>query len=219
MENVSDEQIRQILGLHPSHGYQEAEIEHPDLIATVIPSNEHRSLPLYLNNRAIEKISKGNWYGKANRLSEDHVAWDVIDAVAEASIKPEVENKSCKLMKTCSGIDWGKVTETIKFQRITARQIVLKRRSAVAFDGMTSISDQEFYGMLSHLLAEPRHSVMPWDAVQWSSSIHLLLFLPMRKKHRIPSRWHRCYPSLPGNFQNSGISFNQGCKQTTFWEH
>jgi nitroreductase len=58
---------------------------------------------------------------------------------------------------------------------VSAQQIIRQRRSAVAFDGETSISDQQFYRMMKRVV--PSLCNMPWDSVTWPVRVHLCLFV------------------------------------------
>jgi hypothetical protein len=57
----------------------------------------------------------------------------------------------------------------------SAAAIVMQRRSAQAFDGVTSISAAAFYRMLDMTL--PRPAVPPFDAIGWEPRVHLVLFV------------------------------------------
>jgi hypothetical protein len=54
-------------------------------------------------------------------------------------------------------------------------QLFIQRRSAQAFDGVTSITARTFYRMLDMTL--PRAGVAPWDSLPWQPRIHLVLFV------------------------------------------
>jgi len=73
---------------------------------------------------------------------------------------------------------------------VSAHRIIHQRRSAVAFDGTTSISAQQFFTMLERVMPYPDRPVaqrpMPWDALSWDPAIHLALFV------------HRVDDLLPG---------------------
>jgi hypothetical protein len=56
---------------------------------------------------------------------------------------------------------------------MSARQIVLQRRSAVAFDGRSSLPVAAFMAMLARL----RPVGSPWDALVWTPHVHLALFV------------------------------------------
>ena len=50
------------------------------------------ALPLFFDPSLANELEKQRWYGKANRLSpEDPVRWAIIDEVAAASRKPNLE--------------------------------------------------------------------------------------------------------------------------------
>jgi hypothetical protein len=51
---------------------------------------------------------------------------------------------------------------------------MLKRRSAVAFDGVGSVSREVFMGMLLRTMPA---ATPPWDALWWPPRVHLLLFV------------------------------------------
>jgi hypothetical protein len=56
---------------------------------------------------------------------------------------------------------------------VRAREIILRRRSAVAFDARSSLPRATFLSML----ARTRPAAPPWDAIDWPPRIHLLLFV------------------------------------------
>ena len=60
---------------------------------------------------------------------------------------------------------------------LTAEKAILGRRSAVAMDGSTAISQAAFFRMLARLIPAPDGRSMPWDAVHWRPRIHLGLFV------------------------------------------
>ena len=57
---------------------------------------------------------------------------------------------------------------------LDARAIILQRRSAVAFDGRSSIDRARFVRMLDRAMPAPG---APWDALWWTPRIHLVLFV------------------------------------------
>jgi hypothetical protein len=54
--------------------------------------------------------------------------------------------------------------------------VILKRRSAVAFDAKSGLARDYFFSMLARL----RPGAPPWDAIDWPPHVHLILFV-----HRI----------------------------------
>ena len=60
---------------------------------------------------------------------------------------------------------------------LTAETAILGRRSAVAMDGSTAISQEAFFRMLARLIPTRDGRAMPWDAIPWRPRIHLGLFV------------------------------------------
>ena len=58
---------------------------------------------------------------------------------------------------------------------LPAATIIRRRRSAVDFDGVTTIDAETFYAMLEPLV--PRAGVPPWDAWPHAPRVHLALFV------------------------------------------
>lgn len=194
----SDAQIAALLGLDRAADYADAEGEHPDSLLAVIPTHcEPRAPALYAQRQgstradsqrpdlafqamggeraaqeAIAEIARGTWSGCANRLSKDHVNWELIDAVADACTKPTTPLPELYTVGACE--------EPLAPNRppAPARKIIRQRRSAVAFDCVTSITAEQFYSMLDRVL--PRTDRIPWSALGPPVCVHLGLFV-----HRI----------------------------------
>jgi hypothetical protein len=106
------------------------------------------------------------WTGTANRLSASHVEWSIIEQVADATDYP-------------GGIE-GETILTVPPAQVSgesqgpaARGVLLQRRSAVAFDGRSSLPAATFKSMLARL----QPSCPPWDVVPWPPHVHLALFV------------------------------------------
>jgi hypothetical protein len=56
---------------------------------------------------------------------------------------------------------------------MSARKVILKRRSAVAFDAQSGLARDYFFSMLARL----RPGAPPWDAIDWPPQVHLILFI------------------------------------------
>ena len=56
---------------------------------------------------------------------------------------------------------------------MTARRIILQRRSALGFDARSALPRARFLTMLRHL--DP--TAPPWDAIDWLPQVHLALFV------------------------------------------
>jgi len=88
---------------------------------------------------------------------------------------PELADKmSAPHFQTCSDTTRPSYAPTTP-SRIPAAQIIRQRRSAVAFDGVSSISKDQFFTMLDKTL--PREACAPFDLGLTGSCVHLLLFV------------------------------------------
>lgn len=185
LEGLGDAQICALLGLDREEDFQGAEREHPDLIAAVITEPSCEPLPMQLPEKASAALAAGDWYGRANALSREHVQWPIIDKVSAATLKPSTSVpvrvlEAPELLKTFE--------EALRVDQSAAATIVQQRRSAVDFDAKTEISSARFYRMLSATVpaTDPARRASPWDAITWPVAVHLLLFV------------HRVSGLLPG---------------------
>lgn len=146
---------------------------------------ETASIPLFLDSGAVKEVSVEQWHGQANRLSrEDPVLWEIIDEVAAASWKRNSEETTVtwqphRTLAPNPGTPHASLLRPHVDQ--TAGQMIRQRRSAVAFDGTTSISSTTFYRMLTRVMPLTEHAQcerpVPWDVLCWDAAIHLLLFV------------------------------------------
>ncbi|MGH8562651.1 MAG: SagB/ThcOx family dehydrogenase [Gammaproteobacteria bacterium] len=171
LDGVGDDTLASLLGLSRDEDFREAEREEPELLALVAPA---------LSSRVPHGLSQGSmdgvlWQGRANRLSPEHaVEWPVIAEVTRATRGFDASITE----------DWsrfpgeGSLIETPVHQGLlTAEQAILGRRSAVAMDGSTAISQGTFFRMLARLIPTREPRAMPWDAIPWRPRIHLGLFV------------------------------------------
>ena len=156
-----------LLGLDRAEDFSDAERETPELLIKVIV-NEATSTKLSPPaDTAIE------WFGRANRLSDSHVEWPVIDEAIAAS-----ERVAAGANQSESGdlVAWPPPSPPACGH--TASQLIRQRRSAVDFDGVTSVSRETFLAILDTTL--PRTSAPPFDAWPFPPRLHLVVFV-----HRI----------------------------------
>ncbi len=189
LDGADQNQTARVLGTHRVDDFNGVEPEHPDCLAVIWPveaearasssSRENQNLPLFLEEAAVTGVAVGPWHGKANELSREHgVHWDVIDQVAEASWKTSLEHPIVSLAGTPIV-----PPETLHASRTTddAAAIIRQRRSAVSFDGRTSISAATFFHILQRVMPRVERPQlqrpMPWDVLPWDPAIHLMLFV------------------------------------------
>jgi SagB-type dehydrogenase family enzyme len=190
LDGLSQNTTAMLLGTNRTDDFQDVEPEHPNCLAMVWPvedvrgealgvrSNDTIGIPLFLDPDVVQSLAAGPWYGKANHLSRDHGAhWDIIDEVAEASWKTGSTERTVEVLLDQTTPHALPLTP----HGPSAGQIIRQRRSAVSFDGKTSISAATFFRMMQ--LVMPRSDrpqldrPMPWDVWPYDPAIHLLLFV------------------------------------------
>src|SRR3989441_2787285 len=87
LNGVSDAEIAKLLGFDQTQ-WPEFEAEHPELLCFVHRSGAQRILR-DLPSEIISEFSELRFQGTPNQLSEDHVDWEIISRVAEATAKPQ----------------------------------------------------------------------------------------------------------------------------------
>jgi SagB-type dehydrogenase family enzyme len=166
MPRWSDGEVSALLGIDRDADAGGAEREAPGCLAIVTPGD-----PSAATNREpaalLRAIVADGWRGTANTLSSGHVEWPVIDDVARAAIYGGAASGASArppAVLVPSGVPAGTAR---------ARDVILKRRSAVAFDPRVGFRRETFLQMLARV----RPSAPPWDAVGWTPMVHLLLFV------------------------------------------
>ncbi len=143
----SDAQIATLLGLDRDADYRGAEREEPECIAVVDAGRSCRNgcdtdpAPLLAAARAAP------WQGVANRLSASHVEWPIIDEVAEATRYPGSgigdPGSGGSAASAGDGSPIPDPGSRTRSARIT-REIILQRRSAIAFNGGYALGRDTF---------------------------------------------------------------------------
>jgi SagB-type dehydrogenase family enzyme len=152
-----DDEVAALLGLDRDADFEGAEREAPDgLIWISAGDGAPPVLP----------AAPARWYGRANRLSDRHVDWPDIDAVARLASKPRTEPGQLEAL--ARGIPAALGGDA------AAKDVIRGRRSAVAFDGRTGIAADAFFAMLDATL--PR-AAPPWSAWPWPACVHPALFV------------------------------------------
>ena len=172
LDGTSNGAIGALLGISRSDDYGTAEREEPELLALVTPGGASPRLPNALTTGSIS----AQWCGRANMLSPEHGAlWPVIDGVAQATRR----SGSPPIREDFSGFPTQEELFGVPVRQglLTAEKAILGRRSAVAMDGSTAISQEVFFRMLARLMPTQGGRSLPWDAIPWRPRIHLGLFV------------------------------------------
>jgi SagB-type dehydrogenase family enzyme len=182
----ADADVAAVLGVDRDDDYRHAEREDAECIALVTPGNAVE-WPHVDGPAMVSAVREAAWGGHANALSGAQVEWPIIDGVAGATRRqePGIWNQDSRWVRNQdiqsgasnqAAATWNHESRFTDHESLSARCIILQRRSAVAFDGRSTLSSAAFFSMLQRL--NPCGS--PWDAIDWPPQIHLALFV-----HRI----------------------------------
>jgi len=189
LDGTADDTLAALLGVDRDEDFEGAEQEHPDCIAVIWPADRAASpatvttscVPLSLAADAVCDAMQLVWRGKASRLSRDEpVQWEILDQMVLASWKSSTEQKVIEMNHGRSCAPSHHATPGYPGPP-SAAQVIRQRRSALAFDGTTSISAGSLFTMLARVMpGVERHLCrrpMPWDVLPWEPAIHLALFV------------------------------------------
>jgi SagB-type dehydrogenase family enzyme len=161
----SDRAIAAATGIDREEDFIEAEREEPGCIMAMT-SGEPLECSEETARQLADAVTRGRWSGRASQLSEDHVEWSFIGEVARATEDP--------------GRSDVPASRPAPDQRaparrpIDARALLLQRRSAVAFDGRSTIDRATFLDMLSRVLPGA-HTAL--NSLWWTPHVHLAIFV------------------------------------------
>jgi SagB-type dehydrogenase family enzyme len=174
LNGISHSTIAGLFGLSRDDDYGTAEREEPELAALVTPG-VGLTFPRLLNGLTAGSIG-ARWCGRANTLSPEHrIEWPVINEVAQSTRRSESAPISEDFSRFPTKEELFSVP--VRHGLLTAEKAILGRRSAVAMDGSTAISQEAFFRALARLMPTRDRRSMPWDAIPWRPRIHLGLFV------------------------------------------
>lgn len=177
MEAISTKELAMLMGLnHPPA----IEPEHPDCLIALYPggavtddapavqSNRKAGAigDLTLDSEVVGHFERLQWLGQPNQLSSEVVDWPWIAQAVAACEKPHSPETFAPEAREGN-------PEVLPFAGAYPRKLIRLRRSAVAMDGVASVSRDIFYSMLTATLpARP-----PFDLWPWEPAVHLALFV------------------------------------------
>jgi SagB-type dehydrogenase family enzyme len=161
LDGWGDDAIAALTGIDRRGDVGDAEPEAPEAILWVGPGEPPSAAAVR------DQLAGAAWRGCANRLSGGRRDWPEIPAVAAATHRP-----AC-----LAGAGW---TPTPLPPLAAAcgepvSRLVRRRRSAQAFDGVTSITGRALFRMLDALL--PRPAQPPWSLLDAAPQVHPFLFV------------------------------------------
>jgi SagB-type dehydrogenase family enzyme len=154
-----------LTGIDRDDDFVDAERETPGCVLLAGPDGAGGSLASGPNS-LLPRLAEGRWSGRASQLSADHVQWTFIDEIAAATEDP--------------GRPWPAKApaarpspRAVPAAPLDARAVILRRRSAVAFDRHSAITADALLGMLARVMP----GTGPLDALWWTPRIHGVLFV------------------------------------------
>ena len=198
----SQKRIAALAGLDRDEDFVDAEPEQPGCLLALTRGAIPEGI-LSADQHLSDAIAAGRWHGRASQLSEDHVQWTFIDEIAEAtrdsgrrtvdamtrSAAPAAMPRRAAFALRASAPK-GRGLSTVARRQSTSegggpgasekelaepsRDLILQRRSAVAFDGVSSTTRDTFFRLLA---AAMPNAGGPFDALWWTPRVHLALFV------------------------------------------
>jgi SagB-type dehydrogenase family enzyme len=159
--------IATLTGIDRDQDFVEAEREEPGCLLAIATGDASEGVH---GDRTliVDAVRNGHWSGRASQLSEDHVQWTFIDEIARATQDPG------RARPQIARLPDYPTTQSATDSSADARALILRRRSAVAFDGRSTIGVDRLLLMLTRVMPGPHP---PWDALWWTPRIHLVLFV------------------------------------------
>ncbi|MBN2307777.1 MAG: hypothetical protein JXR94_02330 [Candidatus Hydrogenedentes bacterium] len=170
LDGLGDADCAALLGVDRQDGFDKHEREHPGLVAVVCPAPGPFECPRAVPHAAVSAVAAGDWRGRPNRLSPGHVRWPAIDKAADTCHK-----EPAQLPPRALPAEPSPGTPAPSGAGPTAREVILRRRSAAAMDGTTSMPRAAFNRMLARLL--PHTGGPPWAALAPPPAVHPVLFV------------------------------------------
>lgn len=162
---VSRNDLRRMLGFQ-GRVWPSLEAEDPELVCFVAPAAV-KAVPRALPADWIAAMEALSWKGQPNTLSPEHVEWDLISSTIAALEKPPTPETSVRYPAT--------PLQNHPVSSRSAATLIRQRRSAVAYDGQTMLTADQFTAILDKTL--PRAGVAPFDLELGPPRIQLALFV------------------------------------------
>jgi SagB-type dehydrogenase family enzyme len=166
----SQQRIGALVGLDRDDDFVEAEREEPGCLLALTRGPVPAAI-VNADDQLSGATATGRWHGRASQLSEDHVQWTFIDEIADATSDPG--QVAFAPRATAPKAAFALRASPLEHRGVS-KDVILKRRSAVAFDGQSSTTRKTF---LSLLAAAMPSAGQPFDALWWTPRIHLALFV------------------------------------------
>ncbi|HUV12274.1 MAG TPA: SagB/ThcOx family dehydrogenase, partial [Acidobacteriota bacterium] len=162
---------------------------------------------LELPGQVLDQISTRELRGTPNQISSSYHDWPIIDLVSKAC--RSTPSFSLAEQADDAGSDSAKIRMgSASKSGMTARQIFRRRRSAVAMDGISLISKEDFFGMAQRC---SDLTGVPVGALPWKPFVSLAIFV-----HRVTGLRRGLY--LLAREKSHEEHLRRQLKQTFLWK-
>lgn len=159
----SDAELAGFLGLTRDDCGHAYEVERPELLIAVTPGPAP-ALP----SPGLADADDGEWFGAANRLSDDHDPWPLVDAACRWTEKPALPHPA-PVQRPANTAPPAASAATRP-----AESVIRARRSVQRMDGVTPMAKADFFRTLAATLPSAGGV---WDAFPWPPRLALILFV------------------------------------------
>jgi len=141
----SDADVASLLGLDQPGAFHRREEEHPDALLWIGAGPPPQDVDALL-------AGPRDWFGAANRLSEDHDGWPAVDLALRFTRKPRSATPPAPSRRAPPVVAGAPIGDVVR-----------RRRSAQRMDGAAVMPKDNFFAMLAATLpgAEPLMSALP----------------------------------------------------------
>jgi SagB-type dehydrogenase family enzyme len=208
LNSINVEDLSGLLGIQEKLGPGS---EHPDCLLALYPDagegGRSSADSLELASPVLERLSTRELLGSPNELSSSYHQWPIIDVVTDACRSTPTISISDNSVYDEPNVEGDKNWSASK-SGLTARQIFRRRRSAVAMDGITPISKQNFFG-IAQRCCDP--AGVPTGVLPWRPFVSLAIFV-----HRVTGLQQGLY--LLARDESHESQLRRRLKPTFRWE-
>ncbi|MFV8818404.1 nitroreductase family protein [Haliea sp. E17] len=166
---LADSALESLLGLDRPRDFFPGEEEWGECLLRVATGAPASDAGQALDS-LLAAAAAGQWQGCAEVLDRKHFYhWPLVDRVAE-----QVRRPASAEYANSAGDEHLPPALAVDYREKLYR-LVLERRSAQGYDGVTGIGQAQFFSLLDHLL--PRASVAPWMPLPGPASLHCVFFV------------------------------------------
>ncbi len=169
LSGVGDDQIGRLLGFHRTR-WHPLEEEEPELLCWISTDPESELPAQTLPGSMLDLFGDLTFSGRPRPLSSRPVDWPIIGRAARAATRPAVPAaEGAAGPATSAGVPGS-------WRRLSAGEIIRRRRSAVNFDARRSTCTQEAFRSILEVTL-PRAGVPPFSTAPAPPAVDLLLFV------------------------------------------